>query len=289
MIPKQFDYFAPTSLDEAIQLLEEHGAGASILAGGHSLIPAMKLRLAAPRVLIDIGRVPGLQYITVDDDHITIGALTTHHQVAVSPEIAGAWSVLSEAAGGIGDPQVRNHGTIGGSLAHADPAADLPPVMMALEAQLEARGPNGTRTIPAVEFYPAIFMTALEPGEILTAIRLPRPTPGTGSAYLKLARKASDFAIVGAAAVVTVDAGGRCTGARVGVAGVGDVPYRAYAVEERLTGKVLNDDTLRQAAAAAADGIEVVEDVHASAEYRQAMAVVYVRRALERALKRASG
>lgn len=287
MIPKTFEYYAAGSVDEAVELLQKHGDEARVLAGGHSLIPAMKLRLADPPVLVDISGIEDLSYIEANGDHIAIGAGTTHHDIASSPVLAEGWTALSEAASGIGDVQVRNRGTIGGALVHADPAADLPPVMLALDARMVARGPDGERVIDGADFYLAIFTTTLNPGEILTEVRIPRGSGAAGSAYLKLARKASDFAVVGAAAWLQLDEDGACSAARVAMTGVSDVPYRAEGVEEMLAGKTLDDETLREACARAAEGVEVVGDVHASADYRRAVAGVYARRALEKALERA--
>ncbi|MFO7246110.1 MAG: xanthine dehydrogenase family protein subunit M [Thermaerobacter sp.] len=286
MIPAAFAYHRASSVDEAVRLLQELGDDARVLAGGHSLLPAMKLRLARPGAVVDIGRIEGLRGIRRQVDHVEVGALTRHADLAAARLPAGL-EALAECADRIADPQVRRRGTIGGSLCHADPSADWPAAVLALEGQLVLVGPGGERVVPAAEWFVAPFMTALQPGEILTAIRFPVPQARSGSAYLKLARKASDFAIVGAAARVTVDGSGRCTGAAVGVTGVGDVPYRATAVEDLLVGRVLDDQVIAEAAARAVEGVDPVSDVHAGAEYRAQVAQVYVRRAVQEALGRA--
>ncbi|HEX6989017.1 MAG TPA: xanthine dehydrogenase family protein subunit M [Bacillota bacterium] len=288
MIPAAFDYHRAATLDEAVRLLQELGADARLLAGGHSLLPAMKLRLARPTALIDIGRIESLRGVRQQADHVEVGALARHADLAAAQLPAGLEGVR-ECAGVIGDPQVRRRGTIGGSLCHADPSADWPAVALALEARLVVAGPGGQREVAAVDWFTGPFMTALGPGEILAAIRFPRPPARTGSAYVKLARKASDFAIAGAAARVTVDDGGRCTAAGVAVTGVADVPYRATAVEDLLVGRTLDDDIINEAAGRAADAVDPVADVHAPAEYRAQAAQVYVRRALKAALQRAVG
>lgn len=288
MIPKAFEYYVANSVDEAADLLRRHGEDAKLLAGGHSLIPAMKLRLATPAVLIDIGRIPELAYIRVEDDGIRIGAGTSHHRLETSAALARLWPALTDAAATIADPQVRNRGTLGGTLAHADPAADMPAVMLALGAELAVRGPEGSRTVNIDDLFLTLFTTTLAPDEILTEIRLPRPAPRTGSAYRKLARKASDFAVVGVAAAVTLDETGACTAARVGITGVADLPYRAAGVEDLLVGRKPDDEALAEAAARAVDDVDVVGDVHASVDYRRHVAVVYTRRVLAAAVERAA-
>lgn len=282
MYPPQFDYYRATSVDEALSLMQEH-SGAKLLAGGHSLIPTLKLRLADPGVLVDIGRIDSLRGITSENGTVRIGALTTHATVAASTDVPAA---LPDAASRIGDPQVRNLGTVGGNVAHADPASDLPTVLVALDATLHLQGPSGSRTVSAEEFFIDLFYTALGTDEILTAITL--PADGAGTAYAKLSNPASRYALVGAAAKVTVS-GGTCTAARVAVGGLTPCARRVTAVEEALVGNPLNDDTIAAAAAQVADalGDEVMGDIHASAEYRNAMAPVYVARALTKAAQRA--
>ena len=287
MYPAQFEYVAPASLDEALRLLSESGGEAKILAGGHSLLPMMKLRLAQPATLIDLRKIPGLNEIRVDAGGLTIGAMVTHAQVASSPEISRALPMLAEAADRVGDLQVRNRGTLGGSLAHGDPAGDLPAVFLAADGEVVARGAGGERTIRASEFFVDILTTALGEDEILTQVRFPSLPPRTGTAYLKFDHPASHYALTGVAAVVTVGAGGSIEQARVGVTGVGPKAYRAEGVEQALVGK--GADGIGAAAETAADGIDCNDDIHASAEYRAHLARVFTRRALEAALQRAQG
>ena len=287
MYPAQFEYVAPASLDEALRLLSESGGEAKILAGGHSLLPMMKLRLAQPATLIDLRKIPGLNEIRVDAGGLTIGAMVTHAQVASSPEISRALPMLAEAADRVGDLQVRNRGTLGGSLAHGDPAGDLPAVFLAADGEVVARGAGGERTIRASEFFVDILTTALGEDEILTQVRFPSLPPRTGTAYLKFDHPASHYALTGVAAVVTVGAGGSIEQARVGVTGVGPKAYRAEGVEQALVGK--GADGIGAAAERAADGIDCNDDIHASAEYRAHLARVFTRRALEAALQRAQG
>jgi carbon-monoxide dehydrogenase medium subunit len=285
MYPAQFDYVAPTSLDEAIKLLAESGGDAKIIAGGHSLLPAMKLRLAQPAKLIDLRKVPGLNEIKVDANGTTIGAMVTHADVARSAEIQRALPALAEAASVVGDLQVRNRGTLGGSLAHADPAGDPPAAFLALDGSIVAKGPNGERTIPGTEFFIDILTTALAEDEIVTAVTFPVLAPGTGTAYAKFDHPASHYALTGVAAAVKLDGSGNVETVRVGVTGVGPKAYRATAVEEALVGK--GADAVADAASHAADGIDCNDDIHASAEYRAHLAVVFTRRALQTAFSRA--
>ena len=292
MVAATFDYHAPSSLGDALSLLNDNQDDAKILAGGHSLIPMMKLRLAEPGVLIDLGKVEGLSYVREDEGGIAIGAMTSYYDLTTSEAVQANAPVLAEAASTVADPQVRNMGTIGGSLAHSDPAADLPAVMLALGAELVAssRGMLGrvnSRTISADDFFVDLFTTALEPNEILTEIRIPTQASNSGAAYAKMANKASHFAIVGVAASVTVD-GGACTSARVGVTGAGSSASRATAAEAALQGSSLDDDAITRAASAAASGIDFNEDVHASAEYREHLTKVFAMRAIRAATDRAS-
>jgi carbon-monoxide dehydrogenase medium subunit len=284
MYPPKFDYYRANSLNDAVALLQQHD-GAKVLAGGHSLIPVMNLRLADPGTLIDIGRVSGLKGISVQGNSVQIGALTTHAMIAASTDVP---TVLSEAAGMIGDPQVRNRGTIGGNIAHADPASDLPTVLTALSATIHTTGPNGSRKIAADDFFTGLFATALQDGEIVTAIEVAKSGAGSGSAYAKLFNPASRYAMVGAAAIVTVS-GGSCTAAGVAVGGLVPAATRARSVEAALVGKPLDEATISAAAAAVANdlGDDIIGDIHASAEYRQAMAPVFVKRALTAAAQRA--
>ena len=293
MVAATFDYHAPSSLGEALSLLNDNQDDAKVLAGGHSLIPMMKLRLAEPGILIDLGKVDGLSYIREDGGGLAIGAMTSYYDIMTSEAVQANSPVLAEAAGMVADPQVRNMGTIGGSLAHSDPAADLPAVMIALGAELVA-GSHGllgrvsSRTISADDFFVDLFTTALEPNEILTEIRIPAQAAGSGAAYAKMANKASHFAIVGVAASVTVS-GGACTSASVGVTGAGASASRATAAEAALQGSSLDDAAITSAASAAASGIDFNEDVHASAEYREHLTKVFAMRAISAAAERASG
>ena len=283
MYPPKFDYYRASSTSEAVSLAKEHDG--KFLAGGHSLIPVMNLRLADPGALVDIGRLSGIKGISANGDTVTIGALTTHAMVAASAEVP---AVLSEAAGMIGDPQVRNRGTVGGNIAHADPASDLPTVMLALKASINTEGSSGARTISADDFFIDLFDTALGEGEIITSVTVPSEGKKTGSGYAKLFNPASRYAMVGAAAQLTVE-NGVCSAASVAVGGLIPKATRASSVEAALLGKKLDDDTLAAAAAAVVNdlGDDVMGDMHASADYRRQMAPVFVRRALEKAASRA--
>jgi aerobic carbon-monoxide dehydrogenase medium subunit len=282
MIPAAFAYERPASLDEALGLLARNG-DSKVLAGGQSLLPLLKLRLAAADRLIDIGRLRELRGIReLADGGLAIGALTTYRDLLDSPA-AMRYRCLAEAVPRIADVQVRNRGTIGGSIAHADPASDIPAVVLALGTTLVARSSSGERTIPADAFFQGAFETALRPGEILTEIRLPGASDAIGSAYRKLAQRASGYSIVGVAAVVG-RTGGSISMAQVGVTGVGEVAYRAAAVESALVGSDGSASAIKAAAAHAADGQTVASDIHADKEYRAQMAAIYVRRAVEGAL-----
>jgi carbon-monoxide dehydrogenase medium subunit len=285
MYPAQFEYVAPETLDEAIKLLAESGGDAKILAGGHSLLPAMKLRLAQPATIIDLRKVPGLNEIKVDSSGTTIGAMVTHADVARSPEVQRALPALAEAAAVVGDLQVRNRGTLGGSLAHADPAGDPPAAFLALDGSVVVKGPNGERTIAGTDFFIDILTTALADDEIVTAVTFPVLAAGTGTAYAKFDHPASHYALTGVAAAVKLDGSGNVESVKVGVTGVGPKAYRATAVEEALVGK--GADAIADAASHAADGIDCNDDIHASAEYRAHLATVFTRRALQSAFSRA--
>jgi len=278
-----FEYHTPATLQEAIGLLKQYDGEAKILAGGHSLLPIMNLRLAQPKALIDIGKIPGLSGIHEENGAIVIGAMTTHYQVESSSLLKQKVPILPETAAVIGDVQVRNRGTIGGSIAHADPAGDLPAAAVALDVQLKAVGPNGERSLSAREFFVDILTTALQADEILTEIRVPAMAPRTGSAYEKFPNPASRYAIVGAAAVVTLDGNGVCQKASVGLNGITGKPVAAVGVEQALVGKPVNDQTIQEASAKAADGLEPLGDIFASAAYRAHLARVYTKRALTRA------
>ena len=282
MIPNKFDYHRPSSVDEAIRLMGKHGMDAKLLAGGHSLLPAMKLRLNQPGVLIDIGRLGELRYIKKEGNELVIGAGATHNDIANSSQARNTLSMLSEAANLIGDVQVRNKGTLGGSLAHADPAADWPAVMIAAHARIEIRGAKGTRTVAADDFFTGFYMTALEDNEIITAIRIPEPPKGTRSSYQKFMQPASRFAIVGCAAVVTVD-GGVCQKVSVAFTGLADGAFRASHVEASLAGKKATGENIAAAAQSAGEGVTPMGDHFASGEYRLHLARVYAKRALKAA------
>ena len=286
MFPAAFEYHRPTSVQEAVALLEQSGGDAKVLAGGHSLLPLLKLRLAEPAALIDIGRLPGMTGIQNQNGELIIGSLTTHATVATSDAVKQAAPLLAEAANVIGDQQVRNRGTIGGSLAHADPAGDLPAVILALEAQIKAVGPNGERTIPANDFFVDMLTSALQESEILTEIRVPALPSGAGTAYLKMDHPASHYALCGVAAIVQLS-GGNVQDVRVAVTGVGPKAYRATGVEEALRGQAANESSVEQAAQHAADGIDALGDIHASTEYRSHLARVFAKRALNQAIARA--
>ena len=289
MIPAPFEYAAPKTLEEALRLVERHGDEAKILAGGHSLLPLMKLRLAQPRYVIDIGRLRGMSYIREENGHIAIGALTTHAEIESSALLRAKCPLLAETAAEIGDVQVRNRGTLGGNLAHADPAADYPAALLALDVEIVAASTAGARTIPINEFFLDMLTTALRPGEILSQVRVTPLAAHTGAAYEKLHQPASGFAIVGVAARLTLGKGGKIEEIGVGVTGLGPKAFRAEAVEKALHGKKASDKIFTDAARYAAQGVEPLADLHASADYRREMASVYTRRALNRAFARAQG
>ena len=286
MVTSTFDYHAPSTVEEAVALLDDN-ADAKVLAGGHSLIPMMKLRLSEPSVVVDIGRVDGLSYVNESGGSLAIGAMTSYYDIINSDSVQQNAPVVAEAAGQVADPQVRNMGTIGGSLAHSDPAADLPAVMLALGAEIVATSSGGSRTISADDFFVDLFTTALEPNEILTEIRIPAQGANSGAAYAKMANKASHFAIVGVAASVTVE-NGSVTAARIGVTGAGSSASRASDSEARLVGSSGDANSIRSAAGRAANGIEMNEDIHASAEYREHLTKVFALRAITAAVERAS-
>jgi carbon-monoxide dehydrogenase medium subunit len=285
MIAAQFDYVRANTLDEALTLLAQN-EDAKILAGGHSLIPAMKLRLAQPPLLIDLGRIKDLSYVREEDGQIRIGAMTTHYQIESSDLLKKICPLLPECAGHIGDVQVRNKGTIGGSLAHSDPAGDWPAAIIALNANLIATSKSGDRTIKADDFFVDLLTTALEPGEILREIRINKSNGRTGHAYMKMHHPASGFAVVGVAANLTF-AGDACQSASIGITGVSSKAYRPSAVESALTGAKLDEQAIAAAAAHAADGVEANGDLFASADYRKHLAEVYTRRAIAAATERA--
>jgi len=283
MIATSFDYTRAASLEDAITKLKDGKGAAKLIAGGHSLVPLMKLRLSEPTLLIDIARVPGLAGIKQSGDTIEIGAGTVHHEVATSSLIRNHCPMLAETAASIGDQQVRNRGTIGGSLAHADPSADYPAAMLALDADIVIAGANGTRVVKAGKFFKGLFTVDLGPEEIITAVRF---TPVKAGAYVKLHQRASHFAIVGVAAAVAVSRG-TIASARIGVTGATPSAKRLSAVEQQLTGKNASAETIAAASATAGNALEDVNsDLHGSEDYRRAMVAVFTRRALTAALAR---
>jgi len=289
MYPASFEYHRVASVEEAVGLLSRHRDDAKLLAGGHSLLPMMKLRLAQPKHVVDIRRIGSLAGIREEGGATVLGALTTHYAIESSASLKAKCPVLPEAAAMIGDPQVRNLGTIGGSVAHADPAADWPAVVLALGAEIKAVGPKGARTIKADDFFKDLLTTALAHDEVLTEIRIPALPAHTGTAYVKHPHPASRFAVVGVAAVMTLDGSGKVAQAHVGVTGVGAKAVRAKGVEAALAGKTPDATTIQAAAAKAADGIEITADLQGSIEYKRHLTQVYARRALEAAVARAKG
>lgn len=287
MIPNSFDYVAASSLPEAISLLVQHGDEAKILAGGHSLIPLLRFRLGAPSVLIDINRVTELEYIQETDGVLHIGALTREVELDTSPLIRNRYPILLDTSTGVADPTVRNWATIGGNLAHADPANDHPATMLALNARIVAQGPDGQRIIPIAEFFTdAPFETTLKPTELLTEIRIPAPTERSGGSYFKLERKVGDYAIAGVAAYVTLDANGLVNYAGIGLTNVGSYPIKARAAEQFLLGKPLDDAAIHKAAELAAAASQPVSDLRGPAEYKRAMVRTLCVRALRKAQTR---
>ncbi len=287
MYPAQTTYQRAGSVAEAVQLLAANNE-AKLLAGGHSLIPMMKLRLATPAALVDIGHIDALKGISASGSGLSIGALTTHAAIASSDLVRERAPLLAEAAGMVGDPAVRNRGTIGGNVSHGDPASDLPTVLTALGASFNVTGRSGERSVAVADFFTGLLENVLEESEVLTNVSVPAVAPGTGTAYLKFSHPASRYAVVGAAAIIGVQ-GGRCNSASVVVGGVESTPVRAASVEAALLGASLDTDALTTTAQAVSGdlGGDPLSDVFASSEYRQSMAAVYVRRALEAAISRA--
>jgi carbon-monoxide dehydrogenase medium subunit len=283
MYPAAFEYHAPTSVQDALGLLGRLGDDAKILAGGHSLIPMMKLRLAQPKHLIDLRKVSALSGIKEEGGTLVIGALTTHYAIESSPVVKSKCPVLASVAAQIGDPMVRNMGTIGGSLAHADPAADYPAAIIALGAEIVAEGPKGKRTIKADDFFKGLMTTALAENEILTEVRVPVCGPKVGCAYMKFPHPASRFAIVGVAAVLSVD-GGKISKASIGLTGAGTKAVRAKGVEAALAGKAADAASIQAAAEKAPDGVDVQPDLQGSVEYKKHLCKVFAKRAIEAAV-----
>lgn len=287
MIPAPFDYHRPRDIAEALALLQRFEGDAKLLAGGHSLLPSMKLRVAQPRCLIDLAGLEDLKGVAVEGDRLRIGAMTTHWQVESSATVKASLPVLSEVASVIADPQVRNRGTMGGSVSNADPAADYPASLLALNAEIVCVGPAGERTVKAVDWFRDLFTTALEENEILREIRFPLLPARTAAAYVKLPHQASRFALVGVCAALTVDEDLRCADARIGITGAGAYAIRASAAERDLRGRTLDDAVLRSASAKADEGLSIGEDFHFSVEDRRQLCRAIVHRALQGARDRA--
>lgn len=288
MIPASFDYVRPPDLDAALRVLADREGEAKILSGGYSLLPLLKLRLAQPGLLVDLRDVGGLDGIS-RRDFFSIGGRATHRRIHEDEGLAAAWPVIHEAAGGIGDPQVRNWGTIGGSCAHADPSSDWPAVLLALRGDLVCRSSSGERVIAARDFFLDTFTTAIEPTEVLTEVRVPLPGAGAGSAYRKLERRAGDFATVGAATVLTLAGDGTIAAAGIGLTAVAETPFAATDAEAALVGRPATDETFRTAAAAAARQSRPASDSHGPAEYKRAMVAEITIRSLRAAADGARG
>src|ERR671938_913253 len=284
MYPAKFEYAAPASLDEALRLLQDPEA--KILAGGHSLLPLMKLRLAQPRLLVDLGRIPDLNYVRAEDGQVAIGAMATYRQIQSAPEIHQRVPMLAECVHEVGDPQVRAKGTLAGSLAHADPAGDVPAAVLALGGSVRAVGPNGERDIDLDGFFVDMLTTSLQEREIIREVRLRAQPPGSGAAYHKFDQPASHYALTGVCALVTLN-DGSIASARIGVTGVGPKAYRPTAVEQALVGKPAEEEAVKAAVQTVADGIDVQGDIHAGVEYRAHLARVFARRAVLQAAQRA--
>jgi aerobic carbon-monoxide dehydrogenase medium subunit len=295
MLPRTFQYFSPKSVEEATEFLSQHPGEAKVLAGGMSLIPLMKLRLASPTYIVDINRLKGLEYIKPSDDggSLFVGSLTRHHALESSVLVKGRLPLLSEAAGLIGDPQVRNMGTIGGALAHSDPSGDMGATALALRATVKAIGTSGERSIPIDDFLIDTFSTALKEDELVTQVSFPLPKDGSGGAYLKLERKAGDFATVGVAVQLTIEerqGASYFSYAGIGLTALGPKNLRASGAEESLVGKKVTKDSIAEASAAVAEGCSPTDDpLRGSASYKREMAGVYARRAIELAVSRARG
>jgi aerobic carbon-monoxide dehydrogenase medium subunit len=285
MIPRPFELHTPSTVSEATSLLKSV-KDSKALAGGQSLVPLMKLRLVSPAHLVDLGKIPGLSYVREEKGRVLIGSMTTHNEVATSPVVSERCVTLSEAASRIGDHQVRNRGTIGGTICHADPAGDVPAAVVALDAELKVAGQSRGRVIRARDFFEDVFTTSLRRDEIVTEVRVPVLPPRSGGAYLKLGRGASDLATVGVAAVVTLDKKGACKDVRLGLSGVGSTPIRATKAEAVLKGEAPSDDLLAEAGEKASEMTNPSSDIRGSAEYKREMVKVYVRRAIRQSLAR---
>ena len=285
MYPAQFDYHTPGTVKEALDLLGKYKDDAKLLAGGHSLLPAMRFRLARPAHLVDLRKVPGLSGIKEEGGMLVIGAMTTHWAIESSPVVKAKCPVLAQTAAQIGYPMVRNMGTIGGSLTHADPAADYPATIIALNAEMVVEGPKGKRTIKVDDFFKSLMTTAMGPDEILTEVRVPVCGANVGCAYMKFPHPASRFAVVGVAAALTLD-GGKVSKASIGITGAGTKAVRAKGVEAALLGKALDAATIQAAAEKAPDGVDVQADLQGSVEYKTHLLKVFAKRAIEAAAKK---
>jgi carbon-monoxide dehydrogenase medium subunit len=285
MIPGSFEYYAPTTLNDAVRYLSEHKDDVKILSGGQSLLPLMKMRLSKPGYIVDIGRIPGLDSITEEGNHLIIGALVTHTQIEESELLKKKCPLLPQTATTIADVQVRNRGTIGGSVAHADPAGDWPPAIVALDAEIKVTGSGGERWVTCDDFFLGLMMSVLEPDEVVTAIKVP-VTGNDKTAYLKAAPRSSGFAVVGVAVRMELDTAGTCNRIALGITGVTDKAYRAERVEQMLTGKKLDSQLIEAAAAESTRDVDVVEDINGSSEYRAHLTQVYVTRAVQAAMQR---
>ncbi len=288
MIPPKFEYYAPASLEDAVNLLDRFGGEAKVLAGGQSLLPLLKLRLAEPKALIDLNRIPNLAYIREEGDRLRIGALTRTNDLNDSDLVRSHYPIFTDAAAVIADPLVRNMGTVGGNLSHGDPENDLPACMIALGATYLVRGPNGDRTVPADAFYVDTFTTALEPNEVLVEVQVPRTRPGQGTAYIKLEKRAGDFPIVGVAASLT-ESHGKIEKAGLGLTAVGPTALKAGEAETSLSGHTPDEASFRRAAELARAASRPVTDLRGPAEYKKAMVGVLALRALHLAHQRAAG
>jgi carbon-monoxide dehydrogenase medium subunit len=290
MKPAPFDYFDPRSVEEAVSLLRDHGEDAKIIAGGQSLMPLLNMRMARPEALIDLSRVEGLEYIRDEGGALAIGAMTTKRAVERSELVRTRQPLLHAATLLVAHPQIRNRGTVGGSMAQADPAAEYPAVALALDAELLAVGPEGERTIAANDFFVSYLTTALEPAEVLTEVRFPVMAEGTGWAFEEISRRHGDFALAGAAVTLSVEGADRCGAARIVLFGVGPTPVRMQAAEQMLVGEALGPTLLEKAGQKVSEELdEPMSDVHASAEFRKHLAGVLTRRALTEAMARAGG
>ncbi len=284
MVPGSFEYFAPRSLPDAVKFLAEHRDDVKILSGGQSLLPLMKMRLSKPAYIVDIGRLPGLDTVVEDGNSLIVGALVTHEQIEYSDRLKAKCPLLPQTAATIADVQVRNRGTIGGSIAHADPAGDWPAAVIALDAEIRVFGPNGERWVKCDDFFLGLLMSVLEPDEIVTGIKVP-VTGGDKTAYQKAAPRSSGFAVTGVAVRLAVDSDGTCSRAAIGITGVGDKAYRPQRTEQMLTGKKLDAALIEQAAVESTRNIEVIEDINGSSEYRAHLTHVYVARTVDTALR----